>query len=65
MGMKVNDLMVMESIYNQRNNISDIIAHLNFPQKYLRLEYEGSLYSLDIVSVDSHEFVLKVVDSDE
>ena len=63
--MKVNDLFVMESVYNNQNGISDIIAHLHFPQKYLRLEYEDSLYSLDIVSVDSHEFVLKVVDSDE
>lgn len=63
--MKVNDLFVMESVYNNQKGIGDIIANLNFPQKYLRLEYEGSLYSLDIVSVDSHEFVLKVVDSDE
>ena len=60
--MKVNDLFVMESVYNQQNNISDIIANLQFPQKYLFLEYDGELYNLDIVSVDANEFVLRVVE---
>lgn len=62
---KINDLEYMESIYNQKHNISDIIARLEFPQKYLTLEYEGELYNLDIVSVDDYEFILRVVNKKE
>ena len=61
--MKVNDLIVMESVYNQQHNISDIIARLNFPQKYITLDYEGELYNLDIMSVDDFEVIVKVTDT--
>lgn len=61
--MKVNDLFVMESVYNTQNNIGDVVANLRFPQKYLTLEFNGELFNLDIVSVDDFEFVLRVVDS--
>ena len=54
--------LIMESVYNQQNNISDVIANLQFPQKYVSLEYDGKLYNLDVVSVDSHEIVLRVIE---
>ena len=60
--MKVNDLFVMESAYNNRNNIGDVVANLRFPQKYITLEYGGVLYNLDIVSVDEVEFIVRVLD---
>ena len=59
--MKVNDLFVMENVFNVQNNVSDVIANLNFPQKYISLECDGVLYNLDVVSVDEFEFVVKVV----
>lgn len=59
--MKVNDLFVMESVYNNKNEVGDIIANLKFPQKYITLEYEGVLFNLELVSVDDFEFVVRVV----
>lgn len=61
--MKVNDLFVLDSVYNNQNEISDIIANLNFPQKYINLEWNGELYSLELVSVDDYEFVVRVEDN--
>ena len=62
MNMKIVDLHYMESVYNNKNNVSDIIANLRYPQKYVTLEYDGVLYNLDVVSVDDYEFIVKIVD---
>lgn len=51
----------MESVYNNKNEVGDIIANLKFPQKYITLEYEGVLFNLELVSVDDFEFVVRVV----
>lgn len=59
--MKINDLFVTESVFNQQNNISDMIANLYFPQKYITLELDGELYSLDVVSVDNFEFIVRIM----
>ena len=59
--MKVNDLFVMESVYNNKNEVGDIIANLRFPQKHITLEYDGVLFNLELVSVDDFEFVVRVV----
>jgi len=60
--MKVNDLFVLDSVYNSEHNVSSGVGNLRFPQKYITLEWDGVLYNLDVVGVDSFEFIVKVVD---
>ena len=58
--LKVNDLIFLDSVYNNQKEISDIVANLRFPQKYIILEHGGRLYELDLVSVDDQVFTLRI-----
>ena len=63
--MKVNDLKVADVGYAVENNVSDEIANLLFHQKYLLLNINEELYSLEIMDVGSSAFYLRIVDDEE
>ena len=58
--MKITDLHYYETIYNLENEVSDIIANLNYPQKYIQLCLNGELYNLQVSSVDDKKFIVMV-----
>ena len=60
MSMKITDIHVMESQYNQANNIPDIIANLKYPQKYLKLRLDDKLYDLELVETHDDKFILEI-----
>lgn len=59
--MKINDLHVAEVRYNQLNSIDDIIANLNYPQKYIQLRLgDKELYNLKIIETHKDKFVVEI-----
>lgn len=57
--MKIVDLQVENTLYNNRNNIPDDIARLHYPQKYIILN-TGELYDLEIDTVTDTAIYVKV-----
>ena len=60
MSVKIVDLQYHNTLYNKYNDIGELVSRLKYPQKYIRLEYEGKLYNLEIAHVNDNEFVLKI-----
>lgn len=61
MSTRVNDLWVADFEYCENNNISDEIAKLRRPMKYLKLNIDGSIFDLKIKCVQSNEILLEPV----
>lgn len=47
--MRVNDIIVEDLRYCDRNDIPNDVANLKRPLKYLRLDIDGSIFDLDII----------------
>ena len=57
--MRVNDIIVEDLRYCDRNDIHNDVANLKRPLKYLRLDINGSIFDLDIKYIIDNEVVLK------
>ena len=61
MSTRVNDLWVADFEYCENNNVSDEIAKLRRPMKYLKIDINGSTLDLDIKCVHKDEIILQPV----
>lgn len=59
--MKIADLQVENTLYDQEKNTPEDIARLRYPQKYIILDI-GELYDLQIESVTDTAIYVKIAD---